>query len=86
MAYEVANPIKLIAGGPGGSVRVWSYSDGDALASIDASGYFNLETLRLHVGDVIHCVGNGVAGTVKVVSNSGGTVDTSNAPANVDSD
>lgn len=86
MAYEVANPIKLTAGGPGNSVRIWSYTDGDAWATIDASGYFNLEAARLKVGDVINGVANGVAGTVKVVSNSGGTVDTSNAPANVDSD
>jgi hypothetical protein len=86
MAYAVSNPIKLTAGGPGNSVRIWSYTDGDAWATIDASGYFNLEAARLKVGDVIHGVANGVAGTVKVVSNDGTTVDTSNAPANVDSD
>jgi hypothetical protein len=76
----------LVAGGPGGSLRVWSYSDGDAWATIDASGYFNLESARLKVGDIIFGLGTGVAGTVKVVSNSAGTVDTSNSPANIDSD
>ena len=86
MAYETANPIKLTAGGPGGSIRIWSYSDGDAAATIDGSGYFDLEANRLKVGDVINAVANGVVATFKVLSNSGGVVDVSNAPANVDSD
>jgi hypothetical protein len=86
MAYEVTNPIKLTSGGPGGSIRTWSYQDGDTWATVDAADYFLLEIGRLKVGDVIHGVCNGVAGTVKVVSNSGTAIDTSNAPANIDSD
>lgn len=85
MAYAISNPIKLTAGGPGNSVRLWSYTDGDTWATIDASGYFNLEAARLKVGDVIFGVANSVTGFVRVVSNDGTTVDTSNSTAIVDS-
>lgn len=78
MAYAVTNPIKLTAGGPGGSQRVWSYVDGDAWATIDGSGYFNLEAGRLKVGDLIVGVANGVVGAVQVASNTGTVVDTTN--------
>lgn len=53
MAYEKANPIKLVAGGPGGGQKIWVYEDGDNKAAIDAAGYFNLEAARLQVGDRI---------------------------------
>lgn len=70
MAYERANPIKKVAGGIGGAKSVWYYEDGDALSSIDASGYFNLEAARLKVGDTIISRGNSVNGITTVVSNT----------------
>lgn len=51
MAYELANPVKRIAGGLNGAPTHWAYEDGDALTAIDASGYFNLDAARLKVGD-----------------------------------
>lgn len=87
MAYSTDNPIKLTAGGPGGSQRIWSYVDGDAWATIDGAGYFNAESDRLKVGDLIVGVANSVVGAVQVASNSGGVVDTTNViHAAVDSD
>jgi len=70
MAYETSNPIKKISGGVGGAKSVWYYEDGDALASIDASGYFNAEAARLKVGDTIIARGNSVNGMSTVVSNT----------------
>lgn len=86
MAYESTNPIKLIAGGPGDTISIYSYKDGDALSAMDAADYFVAEIDRLKVGDVIFAVGNDVAGTLKVLTNDGTNIDTSNSPANVDSD
>ena len=42
MAYETSNPIKKIAEAGGNSV--FFYTDGDAIATIAASGYFNSAT------------------------------------------
>lgn len=88
MAYELTNPIQ-----PGTYTtkgRTWHYDDGDNLADIDASGYFNAEAAKLKVGDVIFVnAGNGYGISV-VVSNTRdltsdpiveGVVDTSNATA-----
>jgi hypothetical protein len=63
MAYETANPIKKIAEAGGNSV--FFYSDGDAIATIAASGYFNSATENLKKGDIILCVGTN-AGTPTV--------------------
>jgi hypothetical protein len=63
MAYEIANPIKKIAEAGGNSV--FFYSDGDAIATIAASGYFNSATENLKKGDIILCVGTN-AGTPTV--------------------
>lgn len=88
MAYETSNPIKKIAGGVGGAIGVWSYEDGDNLAVIDGSGYFNAESARLKVGDRIKAVAGDGYGTFVVVSNSNGVVDVANANVEgaVDSD
>jgi hypothetical protein len=86
MAYELANPIKRVAGGPGSTRTLWSYVDGDAFATIDASGYFNLDVARLKIGDVIFCSANGVGGILVVRDNSGTVVDTSNVLTVIDSD
>lgn len=95
MAYERANPVQPGAYTTKG--RTWFYDDGDNLADIDASGYFNLDAAKLKVGDVIFInAGNGYGISI-VVSNTrdltstpivAGVVDTSNAVAtgSVDSD
>jgi hypothetical protein len=102
MAYELANPIKRIAGGIGGAPTLWFYEDGDALTAADASGYFNLDAARLKVGDRIFMnavIGGSVTyGEAVVLSNTRdltasppveGVVDTSNfsgAAGAIDSD
>jgi len=66
MAYETSNPIKKIAEAGGNSV--FFYTDGDAIATIAGSGYFNSATNELKENDVIIVVGNnGAAQTVDVV-------------------
>ena len=55
MAYETSNPIKKIAEAGGNSV--FFYTDGDAIATIAASGYFDLATENLKENDIILCVG-----------------------------
>ena len=65
MAYETANPIKKIAEAGGNSV--FFYTDGDAIAAIAGSGYFNSATDELKENDVIICVGsNGGTQTVDI--------------------
>jgi hypothetical protein len=96
MAYETSNPIKLIAGGVGGAPKFWAYEDGDALTTIDASGYFNAEAARLGVGDWLFVIGNSVTGIGRVISNTRdltaspiveGVVDTTNfTGVSIDSD
>lgn len=56
MAYETSNPIKKIAEAGGNSV--FFYTDGDAIATIAASGYFDLATENLKENDIILCVGS----------------------------
>lgn len=85
MAYEASNPIQRV--GPQGSGNsLWMYVDGDTLATIDGEGYFNDESVRLSVDDVIIAVGNNVAGIGVVLSNSSGVVDTSNFEAQTTTD
>lgn len=97
MAYEKANPIKLLQGRVGGTIAIWTYEDGDNKAAIDASGYFNLEAARLQVGDVIIATAGDGYGYYVVNANSRdlaasppvtGVVDVANtvAIATIDSD
>ena len=66
MAYETSNPIKKIAEAGGNSV--FFYTDGDAVATIAASAYFNSAVNELKENDVIICVGsNGGTQTVDVL-------------------
>ena len=55
MAYATDNPLRKIA--EGGIHSVWLYVDGDAVGSIDGSGYFNSDYQNLRENDVILCVG-----------------------------
>jgi len=65
MAYATDNPIKKIAEAGGNSV--FFYTDGDAIAAIAGSGYFNSATDELKENDVIICVGsNGGTQTVDI--------------------
>ena len=84
MAYATDNPIKKIAGmGAGNSL--WFYTDGDAKATVVASGYFNSAYKELSKGDVILC-SIGVGGThemdvITVTSETGATTVTTIALA-----
>ena len=89
MAYALSNPIRRI-GSQGAGNALWTYVDGDALATIDGADYFVLDVAKLKVGDIIIAVGNAVAGVAAVVSRSATAVDTSNfggaVEAAIDSD
>ena len=53
MAYATDNPIKKVAQMGGNSL--WFYTDGDAIATVAASGYFNSAYAELKQGDLILC-------------------------------
>jgi hypothetical protein len=87
MAYELSNPVHRVGPQNSNGPTIWTYADGDALATIDGSGYFNLAADKLQVGDIIFAYGNGVLGVAVVASNTRdmtasppveGVVDTSN--------
>ena len=89
MAYARANPLHRM--GPQGATNsLWFYTDGDALGTIDGSGYFDLDADKLTVEDVIIAVGNSVIGIFRVNAIASGVVDCDNAiplpTAVVDSD
>ncbi len=90
MAYAKANSIQNM-GPQGAANHLWFYVDGDTLSTIDGASYFDLESDKLQVDDVIIAVGNSVAGifVVNAVS-AAGVVDVDNAiplpTAVVDSD
>ncbi len=80
MAYAKANSIQNI-GPQGAANHLWFYVDGDALDVIDGVSYFDLESDKLQVNDVIIAVGNSVIGLFRVNSNTGtpAVVDLDNA-------
>ena len=79
MAYVKTNPIQNM-GPQGAANHFWFYVDGDALDVIDGSGYFDLESDKLQVNDVILATGNDVVGLFRVNAISGaGVVDVDNA-------
>lgn len=90
MAYELSNPVRRVGPQNDNGPTLWTYADGDNLATIDASGYFNLDAAKLKVGDFLFTkAGNGY-GISTVVSNTRdltsdpiveGVVDTSNHTA-----
>ena len=61
MAYATSNPLKKISQA-GDSNSIWFYTDGDAKATVVASGYFNASSELLSQGDVILC-SIGIGGT-----------------------
>jgi hypothetical protein len=84
MAYALANPIKKISQA-GDSNSIWFYTDGDAKATVVASGYFDLSYAEVSKGDVILC-SIGVGGTheidvITVTSETGATTVTTVALA-----
>lgn len=88
MAYAVSNPIHRVGPQNSNGPVVWTYADGDDLADVDASGYFNLEADKLQVGDwILASLADGY-GIFVVNANSGGVVDCTNATAvgTIDSD
>ncbi len=62
MAYALDNPLKRLVGGLNGAPTHWAYEDGDTAASIDASGYFNLDAARVKVGDWVF-INSGIGGS-----------------------
>jgi len=88
MAYEVANPIRRVGPQNSNGPTLWSYADGDNLAVIDGSGYFNAEAEKLQVGDFLFIAAGDGYGISVVNANDGTTVDTTNATAvgTIDSD
>ena len=78
MTYAKTNSIQNM-GPQGAANHLWYYVDGDALNVIDGSGYFNAESDKLQVNDVILAVGNSVIGLFRVNANSSGVVDCDNA-------
>lgn len=82
-----------LAGNPGGSraPRIWTYKSEDTLATMDGAGYFNGATTLLKPGDKIHAVVVATldadpetvsdAGTLVVLTNASGVVDTSDETA-----
>ena len=79
MAYAKTNSIQNM-GPQGYTNHKWFYVDGDALDVIDGSGYFDLESDKLQVNDIIEAVGNSVLGFLRVNAvSAAGVVDTDNA-------
>ncbi len=89
MAYALSNPLHRM-GPPNAGKSFWAYWDGDALGTIDGSGYFDLDAAKLTVEDIIKANGNSVIGFLRVNAISSGVVDCDNAiplpTAVVDSD
>ena len=74
MAYATDNPIKKVAQMGGNSL--WFYTDGDAIATVAASGYFDSAYAELKQGDLILCsigIGGTPADLLTVTSASGAT-------------
>jgi lipid-binding SYLF domain-containing protein len=54
MAYSTSTPPILVAGGVGGTPRVWMYVSTDANTAVDAAGYFtNGYALGMRAGDLV---------------------------------
>ncbi len=54
MAYDVANPPKLVVPGVGDGPGIWIYTDGDAHTVIDADDYFSDgDDLGMKEGDCV---------------------------------
>lgn len=52
--YSTSNPPILVAGGIGGTPRVWMYVSVDANTAVDAAGYFtNGYSLGMRAGDLV---------------------------------
>ena len=54
MAYDVANPPKLIVPGVGDGPGLWIYSDDDSHTDVDADDYFtDGDDLGMRLGDAL---------------------------------
>ena len=57
MAYSTENPPAKIAEAVNGAGSLWMYKDGDAIAAVDAAGYFsNAGDLGMEVGDFVFII------------------------------
>lgn len=74
MAYSTSNPPQLIGQGIGGNGKCWLYKSADAIADVDAAGYFtNAGDLGISTGDEITIIDttNGLTSKGKVTVTAG---------------
>lgn len=72
MTYATSNPPRLVGESIGGGMRFWEYTDGDAIAAVDATDYFsNGLELGMQVGDVVFVKGNDLTSITQVSALSG---------------
>ena len=79
MAYSTSNPPAKVADRLAGGPTMWLYSSTDAIAAVDAAGYFtNGGDLGMAVGDFVFIVDttNGLSslGHVSAISSGAATV------------
>lgn len=75
MTYATSNPPSLIGQSVGGGMRFWEYSDGDAIATVDAADYFsNGLELGMQLGDIVYVKGNDLTSITQVTTLSGSAV------------
>ena len=80
MAYSASNLSQLAHGG---GFKLWVYSSADAIATVNAAGYFNDADNMLSVRDLMIVVDTNTPTThfCTVLSNTGSVVDVSDGTA-----
>lgn len=86
MAYDTANPPKLLVGRFAGSgISLWTYTSADVAATVDDAGYFtNGDALGMKVGDfvLVHDTTTPLAHIFVVITVTAGGAATVNGTAN----
>lgn len=75
MAYETSNPPYCLIPrlGTAGGVGVFGYTDGDAIAAIDATDYFtNAGDLGMVTGDCVLILGNSLLSITMITVDAAG--------------
>ena len=92
MAYAESGFTTIAASKAGNSPAMYAYKTADSIATVNTSGYFDILSTLLSVGDLIYCVtstgSTAVATLVYVLSNASGVVDVNDGTtlANTDTD
>lgn len=74
MAYSTSNPPALVDSALAGKGQEWVYKSADAIATVDAAGYFtNAGDLGMVTGDVIKIIdtANGLTSIGKITVSAG---------------